>query len=109
MSPVLYNLLPSQPKGLGTKDSAVKSGRCKYPLLSPSPPMKSSPVSPIATGSNLELRTYTVVFDTGRPIGTVFLMDDEPGTGKQTLNVVPSVGPYPLMTRQALFAAKTCF
>ena len=51
-SPVLYNLreFSSLPKGLGINLSAVKSGRFRYPLAKPAPPIYISPSTPTGTG-----------------------------------------------------------
>src|SRR6476646_10076497 len=98
-SPVRYNRPPLFPlNGFGTNFSPVNPGRFKYPRASPAPPMYNSPTTPTATGSILSSNTYTCVFATGTPIGIQSLSSICPRSiCSHQVNVVPSVGPYPLM------------
>ncbi|GHG96592.1 hypothetical protein GCM10012319_61180 [Comamonas sp. KCTC 72670] len=92
-----YNRSPS-PNGLGTKRSAVNSGRPTYPTAKPSPPKYSSPGTPTGAGLNCASSTYVVVFGTGRPIDTVAPTSSGFSIRYVLENVVFSVGPYPLMS-----------
>ncbi len=68
-SPVRYSRSPF-PNGLGTKRSAVSSGRPTYPTARPSPPTYSSPGTPTGTSCIAPSSTYACVLVMGRPMGT---------------------------------------
>ena len=51
------------------KRSAVSSGRLRYPVATPSPPMQISPATPTGTGLRWPSSMYTWVLAIGRPMG----------------------------------------
>src|SRR5205085_4302116 len=99
-SPVRYIRPPGTPNGHATNRSALSPGWFTYPRASPAPAVYSSPPTPTGTGSRNPSSTYTVVSATGRPIGTPAPPSRSSGpTGWVAVNVVFSVGPYPLTSR----------
>src|SRR5688572_3209666 len=75
--------------------SAVKSGWFRYPLARLSPPIYSSPLTPMGTGCSRWSKIYIWVFATGFPIGTKSLSQSEVQCQDVT-SIAASVGPYRL-------------
>ena len=59
----------SPSKVLAMNLSAVSSGRWRYPRASPSPPIWSSPTTPIGTGIICRSSMYSLVLPIGLPMG----------------------------------------
>src|SRR6185503_5088067 len=108
MSPVLYSLSPpASLYGSGTNFSAVSPASFQYPRASPSPPMYISPGTPSPIASISLPRMCTLVFPIGFPIGIVCLPLSSLLTSWLHVNVVPSVGPYPFISRHPSTSSTT--
>src|SRR6185295_11210925 len=88
-SPVRYSRSPS-PYLLGTNFIAVSAALPRYPRANPSPPMYSSPLTPIGTSSPSPLLTYNCVL----PIPPPSLTCPSPLCRLTLDQIVVSVGPY---------------
>ncbi|CAM4120950.1 hypothetical protein COSO111634_33490 [Corallococcus soli] len=100
LSPERYSREPGGPYGLGTKRSAVSSGRWQYPRVTPSPPMYSSLATPDGTGFSAPSSTYIRTFAKGFPIGTSRLSPAPSASlSNHVLSIVVSLMPYELMRR----------
>lgn len=88
----------SRPRAVSTKRSAVSSGRPRYSCASWTPPSHSSPVTPTPTGCNAASSTKQLVFQTGRPIGTLWPSAASAAVQSHTVtSTAASVGPYRLV------------
>ena len=94
-SPVRYRRTPgSAENGSGTKRSAVRSPRPRYPRATCTPPMHSSPDTPTGTGRP---RPSTTCIRVLQPAArSARLASSAARTGQNVTSTAASVGPYRL-------------